>query len=172
MKNTVTFLVLFSLATPAFCGGGPFFHLVEHFTWVLDQISTYHKEPIDDTPAQDKSQDQPSPRRVKRPISKTATFESLPQPVHLKFQGTTARASITANVTDYGNHFTVDVTTDQPANGWVVKYQSSRKEVLKGSLNSQYKFSFDCSEKFIRDFGLTVFVGDNSDLYPCFLQLY
>jgi len=168
--------VLLLLAAPAFCGSDPFENVITKWAWAINELQSHRREsPVTYPPVNSQSsQTAPSGghHAVKNHKAETTTTKpvDLPAPIKSTFKANTAWTGITANVIDFGTHFTVDVTTDQPANGWALKRQSTKEIVLKGSLNNQFYFQIDCPEKFVRDYGITVFIGDNS--YPCFIQIF
>lgn len=177
MKKICVALTLFIVASPAFCEGGhdPFAHYAARYLWVLNQLAALQP---DNPPVQQEPQRVPNKQTSGHHSPKTKVtakedaneIKQLPNPVVMNFEATTSWALIKATVTDYGSFFNVDVSTDQPAYGWQIKLQSTKEVLLKGSLNGQTQFSFKCERQYIRDYGLTVFIGDNG--YPCFLQLF
>jgi len=173
------FLLVVLLASPAYCGGGqdPFKHFMDKFNWVLDQLPRLQK----DAPVVQKQPERRSEgARVARPARQRQSapaaaadpgeIKSLAAPVLRHFEAATSWALIKADVTDYGSRFHVAITLDQPATAFQLKLQSTKEVLLKGGLNNQLSFAFDYEQPYIRDYGLTVFVTDNS--YPCFIQLF
>jgi hypothetical protein len=69
-------------------------------------------------------------------------------------------------------NFIIDLATDQAIQGWILKKQSTRVALLKGGApaDNPYQTRIRVDRPYIRDFGLTVFVTQDSD--PAFIQLY
>jgi hypothetical protein len=73
----------------------------------------------------------------------------------------------------FGTAFTIiDISSDQTIQGWLLKRQSTRAVFLKGGTpaGNPYKCRIMVDQPYIKDFGLTVYVTQDSD--PAFVQLF
>ena len=99
-----------------------------------------------------------------------------PQPVFVtqtyKFATETDQAKISVVITNLGASFIIDVVSDQVIQGWLLKIQSTRKVFLKGGSpgDNPYQCRIRVNRPYIKDFGLTVYVTEDSD--PAFVQLF
>ena len=98
----------------------------------------------------------------------TPTF----QVQNYKFQTETDQATINVALADFGGSFLIDVTSDQIIQGWLLKRQSSREAFLKGGVppDTPYQCRIRVDRPYIKDFGLTIYVTQDSD--PAFIQLF
>ncbi|HEY5038262.1 MAG TPA: hypothetical protein VIJ93_04235, partial [bacterium] len=89
-----------------------------------------------------------------------------------KFQTETDQAKVNVALTDFGTSFLIDVTSDQIIQGWLLKRQSTREAFLKGGVpaDNPYQCRIRVDRPYIKDFGLTIYVTQDSD--PAFIQLF
>jgi len=87
------------------------------------------------------------------------------------FQTETDQAKVNASITDMGSNFIIDISSDQTIQGWLLKRQSTREVFLRGSgSGNPYQCRIRVNRPYIKDFGLTVYVTEDSD--PAFVRLF
>ncbi len=162
-------LILLTL-TPVFVDENPFMAVRERDQWAIEQVME-HKAP-DESWAGNPSGETSGTHRVKR-----SRPQALPTPTPFQiqavnFQTETDVAKVSALVTNLGPNFIIDISSDQTIQGWLLKRQSTREVFLKGGTptDNPYKCRIRVDRPYIKDFGLTVYVTQDSD--PAFVQLY
>lgn len=144
----------------------PFMAVRDRYQWAIGEVMG-HKAPGNYTefPATDEKA-----HKGKNGLKNTPTtvFEERTY----QFKTETDKARVNAEVTDFGNSFLVEVTSDQVIQGWLLKRQSTRDVFLKGmgSADSPYQCRIRVERPYLKDFGLTVYVTRDSD--PAFIQLF
>ena len=163
-------LLTFMVATHALAKENPFVGVKEKFQWAMEQVMQHRapEEMANSDPSETGGGKTPGHPRPKAQAPDKPAF----QPRTLQFQTETDRARVTASVTDMGESFLIDVTSDQSIQGWLLKRQSTRTAFLKGGAPGEnpYKCRIRSDRPFLNDFGLTVYVTD--DGVPAFVQLY
>ncbi len=107
---------------------------------------------------------------------KSGGLVATPPPVFAtqtyKFSTETDQAKISVVITNLGTSFIIDIVSDQVIQGWLLKIQSTRKVFLKGGApgDNPYQCRIRVNRPYIKDFGLTVYVTEDSD--PAFVQLF
>ena len=166
MRDIIPFSIL-TLFIPALLGAeeNPFMNVRERYQWAIGQVME-HKAP-DETlvtgQPTGKTKRREKPSQAPTPVFRTQTY---------LFQTETDKAKVNVEVTDFGNSFIVDVTSDQAIQGWLLKRQSTRDVFLKGSgpTDNPYQCRIRVDRPYLKDFGLTVYVTQDSD--PAFIQLF
>jgi hypothetical protein len=140
----------------------------DRYQWAIEQVME-HKAP-DDSGAG--SQSDGGPRREKRAAPVTSPTATPFQTKTYNFQAETDEAKVNASITDFGPNFIIDVSCDQTIQGWLLKLQSKKAVLLKGGTptDNPYKCRIRVDRPYIKDFGLTVYVTQDSD--PAFIQLF
>jgi hypothetical protein len=148
---------------PALADENPFMAVRETDEWAIEQVMQ-HKSPDDSF----------TPNGVIRHKKNMAPISIQPvfQAQTFNFQTETDQAKINVAVTDLGGSFIIDVASDQTIQGWLLKRQSTREVFLKGSSpnDNPYKCRIRVERPYLKDFGLTVYVTEDSD--PAFVQLF
>ncbi len=168
MRYFVPFIFL--VITPAFADENPFMAVRERDQWAIEQVME-HKAP-DDSWAGNSSGETPGAHRAKRAVPKALPTAISFQTQTYNFQTETDVAKVNALVTNFGPNFIIDISSDQTIQGWLLKRQSTREVFLKGGTptDNPYKCRIRVDRPYIKDFGLTVYVTQDSD--PAFVQLY
>ena len=114
----------------------------------------------------------PAPTGEKRAAPGKLTTVAVFKTQTYSFQTETDKAKVNVWVTDFGSNFIIDISCDQSIQGWLLKRQSTREVFLKGGAPTEnpYKCRIRVDRSYIKDFGLTVYVTQDSD--PAFVQLY
>ena len=167
MRATGNFVpLLFLTVSPVLAEGNPFMAVRDRDQWAIEQVMG-HKVPEASWPAQG-SNTQTPPRKKKAqappaaPVFQTRT---------LNFGTETDQAKVSVRLTDLGTSFLLDVTSDQTIQGWLLKRQSTREAFLKGGVSDNpYQCRIKVERPYLKDFGLTLYVTQDSD--PAFIQLY
>lgn len=138
----------------------PFLAIRDQDAWVIEQVMD-HKAP-------GMSVSESGSAHKLKPQTPTATpFQT--QTYH--FQAETDQAKVNASITDMGSNFIIDVSSDQTIQGWLLKRQSTREVFLRGNGGSNpYQCRIRVNRPYIKDFGLTVYVTEDSD--PAFVRLF
>lgn len=176
MRDFVPF-IFFSLLIPQFVAAeenprveNPFTSVREEYQWAIEQVME-HKAP---DVSWDGNQGLGIPGNARRAGKGRAAVGATPTPYQTqtyRFQTETDKAKVNATVTDLGAAFIIDVTSDQAIQGWLLKKQSTREVFLKGGLSDNpYQCRIRVERPYVKDFGLTVYVTQDSD--PAFLQLF
>lgn len=107
-------------------------------------------------------------KRLKEIVQATA----VPfQPKTFTFVAETDKAKVNVMVTTLDGNFIIDVSADQSIQGWILKRQSTRQVFLKGGAgDNPYQTRIRVDRPYVADFGLTVFVSEDSD--PAFVRLF
>lgn len=147
------------LGSPVMADTNPFLAVRDQDAWAIEQVMD--QKPLDTTPAQKPV--------VRRPVqTPTATVFATQT---YRFQVETDRAKVNALVTDMGTNFIIDVSSDQLIQAWLLKRQSTREVFLRGNAkDNPYQCRIRVNRPFIKDFGLTVYVTEDSD--PAFVRLF
>lgn len=140
----------------------------DRYQWAIEQVIE-HKVP-DESQTLDDQSTKGKKAKGKKPASIVATPSFQVQ--NYKFQTETDQAKINVALTDYGGSFLIDVTSDQIIQGWLLKRQSTREAFLKGGVptDNPYQCRIRVDRPYIKDFGLTIYVTQDSD--PAFIQLF
>lgn len=167
MSDKVAFIFFIFLVFKAgWADDNPFVGVRDRYQWAIGEVMA-HKAPEDyiQFPAMEGKGRKGTSGLQKTP---TAVFQSKTY----TFKTETDKARVNAQVTDFGNSFLVEVTSDQVIEGWLLKRQSTRDVFLKGtgSTDSPYQCRIRVDRPYLKDFGLTVYVTQDSD--PAFIQLF
>ncbi len=162
--------MFFLIITPAIAEENPFIAVRERDQWAIEQVME-HKAP-DDSWAGNPSGETSGTHRAKRAMPKALPTGIPFQTQTYNFQTETDVAKVSALVTNFGPNFIIDISSDQTIQGWLLKRQSNREVFLKGGTptDNPYKCRIRVDRPYIKDFGLTVYVTQDSD--PAFVQLY
>ena len=168
MRKLIPFFFL--IFSSAFAEENPFVSIRERDQWALEQVME-HKAPGDYW-AGNPSGGISSPRRVKKAEPVTPPTATPFQTQTYNFQTETDEAKVSALVTNLGLNFIIDISCDQTIQGWLLKRQSGGEVFLKGGapMDNPYKCRIRVDRPYIKDFGLTVYVTQDSD--PAFVQLF
>ena len=166
MRNNVPrdFIPLILLITsPVFADENPFVPIRDRDQWAIEQVMEH------------KTHDDPGIGITNRKPRRIATVLPTATPFQAKtynFQTETDQAKVITSITDMGSNFIIDVSCDQVIQGWLLKLQSTRKVFLRGraSGDTPYKCRIRVNRPYLKDFGLTVYVTEDSD--PAFVQLF
>lgn len=136
--------------------------------WAIEQVME-HKVPDD---SWSRSLDEGGSYQGKRNAPVIPPTATPFQTKTYNYQAETDEAKVNASITDFGSNFIIDVSCDQTIQGWLLKLQSTKKVLLKGGTptDSPYKCQIKVDRAYIKDFGLTVYVTQDSD--PAFIQLF
>lgn len=147
------------LAKPIFVEANPFLSVREQDQWAIEEVME-HNVP-DAHPVQER-------RYPPKPVAAEPTFQIQT----LSFSSETDQATVKVVLTNLGNSFILDVSSDQAIQGWLLKRQSTREVFLKGEAPSDnpYKCRIRVERPYLKDFGLTLYVTQDSD--PAFVQLF
>ena len=147
----------------------PFMAVRDRYQWGIEQVMAH--KPME-TKREEMDQEGPSTKSSKAKQRKNAEPTAEFKTQVYQFQTETDKAKLGVEVTDMGNSFIVDVTSDQAIQGWLLKKQSTREVFLKGSgsADNPYKCRIRVDRPYLKDFGLTVYVTQDSD--PAFIQLF
>jgi len=150
-------------------GENPFMAVRDRYQWGIEQVMA-HKgiEPAQEETNQGGTSTKTAKARKPKTGDSIAEFKTQVY----QFQTETDKAKLGVEVTDMGSSFIVDVTSDQVIEGWLLKRQSTRDVFLKGTAPSDnpYKCRIRVDRPYLKDFGLTVYVTQDSD--PAFIQLF
>lgn len=167
MRYFVPFLFL--AFSPVLADENPFLGVRDRYQWAIEQVMA-HKPLMQTT---DSGEDQEANNKLGKGKPKKQP-DSLPvfKTQIYKFQTETDKAKVEVELTDLGNSFIADVTSDQLIEGWLLKKQSTKDAFLKGTgaTDNPYKCRIRVDRPYIKDFGLTVYVTKDSD--PAFIQLF
>jgi hypothetical protein len=167
LSDFVTFISLvFLIMSPAMAEENPFVAVQERDQWAIEQV-VEHK--ADSGIGNSNVVDARGGKKTGPKALATATpFLTK----NYSFQTETDEAKVSILVTDFGSNFVIDVSSDQAIQGWLLKRQSTREVFLKGGTPSDnpYKCRIRVERPYIKDFGLTVYVTQDSD--PAFVQLF
>ena len=158
-------LILLTL-TPAWADENPFVAVRDRDQWAFEQVME-HKVP-DDSWIGDGILGARREKRMQAAIPTSIPFQTQ----SYNFQTETDEAKVNALITDFGSNFIIDISSDQTIQGWLLKRQSTRAVFLKGGTpaDNPYKCRIVVDQPYIKDFGLTVYVTQDSD--PAFVQLF
>lgn len=162
MSHFVTFISLgFLLSATVLAQDNPFLAVRDQDQWAIGEVME-HKVP--DPVSAPSFQ---GPKRGTAPPPKP-TFQIQT----LQFGAETDQATVKVTLTNLGNSFVLDVTSDQAIQGWLLKRQSTREVFLKGGAptDNPYKCRIRVERPYLKDFGLTLYVTQDSD--PAFVQLF
>lgn len=139
----------------------------DRYQWAIEQVIAHKPMVV----VVDLNQEQTSTNKNQRTKIKPETQPVFKTQVY-QFQTETDKAKVGVELTDFGNSFLVDVSSDQVIQGWLLKRQSTHDVFLKGSgsTDNPYKCRIRVDRPYIKDFGLTVYVTQDSD--PAFIQLF
>ena len=168
MRNFIP--LIFLTISPVMAEENPFIAIQQRDQWAIEQVME-HKVPNDSWEGNPGGQNS-GPHRGKKMI-KVANATATPfQIKNYSFQTETDEAKVSTLVTDFGSNFVIDVSSDQAIQGWLLKRQSTREVFLKGGTptDNPYKCRIRVERPYIKDFGLTVYVTQDSD--PAFVQLF
>jgi hypothetical protein len=162
--------MLFLILTPVFAEENPFIAIRERDQWAIEQVME-HKVSGDSWIGNSSGGISGSSGARKSVIVKVPT----PTPFQTKnysFQTETDQAKVSALITDFGSNFIIDISSDQSIQGWILKRQSTREVFLKGGTPTEnpYKCRIRVERPYLKDFGLTIYVTQDSD--PAFVQLF
>jgi hypothetical protein len=161
--KTLGLFIISILVSPVLADVNPFMDIRDRDQWAIEQVME-HKAPDDFGIS-------PSNHTAR----KTVMVPPTPTPFQTKtynFQTETDQAKVNTSITDLGTNFIIDISCDQVIQGWLLKRQSTREVFLRGNVQSDnpYKCRVRVNRPYIKDFGLTVYVTDDSD--PAFVQLF
>jgi hypothetical protein len=140
----------------------PFMAIRDRDQWGIEQVMQ-HKIPDYSNPTQSGRH----PKRVMPVVTVQPTFTTQTY----NFVTETDQAKINVAITNFGVSFIVDITSDQVIQGWLLKKQSTRETFLRGrASDNSYKCRISVNRPYLKDFGLTVYVTEDSD--PAFVQLF
>lgn len=167
MSDKVAFIFFaFLVFETGWADENPFLAIRDRYQWAIVEVMA-HKAPEESIqfPATEGKGHKGTPGLKKTP-------DSVFQAKTYSFKTETDKARVNAQVTDFGNSFLVEVTSDQVIEGWLLKRQSTRDVFLKGtgSADSPYLCRIRVDRPYLKDFGLTVYVTQDSD--PAFIQLF
>ena len=159
--------IFWATATAGFGEVNPFVAVRDRYQWAIEQVMA-HKAP-DKTAF---STDGAGGRTVQAKSGNAPTPTPEFQTQTYRFQTETDKAKVNVEVTDFGSSFLVDVSSDQTIEGWLLKRQSTRDVFLKGAgpTDNPYQCRIRVDRPYLKDFGLTVYVTEDSD--PAFIQLF
>ncbi len=142
----------------------------DRYQWAIEQVMQ-HKGSLYSSSSNTENSPQ-SGKHKKINQGPVATPQPVFQTQTFNFQTETDKAKINVAITNFGTSFIIDVVSDQVIQGWLLKVQSAREVFLKGSAPSDnpYKCRIRVDRPYIKDFGLTVYVTQDSD--PAFIQLF
>ncbi len=162
--------LLFLTLNPVFAAENPFMGVRERDQWAIEQVME-HKAP-DDSWSGNPSGGNTGTHRQQRAVPGILPTATLFQTQTYSFQTETDQAKISTLITDFGSNFIIDISCDQSIQGWILKRQSTREVFLKGGTptDNPYKCRIRVDRPYIKDFGLTVYVTQDSD--PAFVQLF
>ena len=170
MRDFIPFLSL-TLLTPAFVAAdqNPFLAMRDRYQWGIEQVMA-HKAP-DETVYSPNDTGNPTGKfkgKARNGPTPTPAFQTQTY----RFQTETDKAKVNVEVTDFGGSFLIDVLSDQVIEGWLLKRQSTRDVFLKGAgpTDNPYQCRIRVDRPYLKDFGLTVYVTQDSD--PAFIQLF
>jgi hypothetical protein len=166
LKTAIAVFIISIITLQAFADGNPFMEVRERDQWALEQVME-HKAP--EVTWAGESNGSSESHRVKKASVGTPTPTPFKVQTYI-FQTETDEAKVCASITDFGSNFTIDVTSDQAIQGWLLKRQSTRQVFLKGASESPYKCRIKVDRPYLKDYGLTVYVTQDSD--PAFIQLF
>ncbi len=161
--KTFGLFIISIMVSPVLADVNPFMEIRDRDQWAIEQVME-HKAPDDFGIS-------PSNRQARKNVMVPPT----PAPFQTKtynFQTETDQAKVNTSITDLGSNFIIDISCDQVIQGWLLKRQSTREVFLRGNAQSDnpYKCRVRVNRPYIKDFGLTVYVTDDSD--PAFVQLF
>jgi len=166
-----TFIII-TFLIPAFVAAeeNPFISVRERDQWAIEQVME-HKAP-DDSWSGNPSGGNTGTHRQQRAAPGILPTATLFQTQTYSFRTETDQAKISTLITDFGSNFIIDISCDQSIQGWILKRQSTREVFLKGGTpaDNPYKCRIRVDRPYIKDFGLTVYVTQDSD--PAFVQLF
>jgi hypothetical protein len=163
LKNFLLALAL--TVTPVLADENPFTPIRERDQWAIEALME-HREPSSAAVGYEGN---------KKPMKKAKAAATVTVPFQTKtyaFQTETDVAKVNVTVTSMEGDFIIDVSTDQTIQGWMLKRQSTRQVFLKGGPpnDNPYETRIRVERPYIADFGLTVFVTQDSD--PAFVRLF
>lgn len=147
----------------------PFMALRDRYQWAIEQVMV-HKAP-EETGLSLNGGGNPT-GKAKGKGGNTIVPTPVFQTQIYRFQTETDKAKVNVEITDFGGSFLVDVSSDQVIQGWLLKRQSTRDVFLKGTgpSDNPYQCRIRVDRPYLKDFGLTVYVTQDSD--PAFIQLF
>ncbi|HJT23268.1 MAG TPA: hypothetical protein VJ873_01745 [bacterium] len=165
MGRNIQFLLFLFVPAFLFADENPFMAVRERYQWAIEQVmehKAFDENTITGQPTGN------GDKKVKIAQTPTPVFTTQTY----RFQSETDKAKVNVQVTDFGNSFIVDVTSDQAIQGWLIKRQSTRDVFLKGAgpTDNPYQCRIRVDRPYLKDFGLTVYVTQDSD--PAFIQLF
>ena len=168
--KTIVLLIFSIVASAAFADVNPFIAIRDRDQWAIEQVME-HRVP-DEPQAQPLNNHSSKGNRVKVGKGPSSLVTPTFQIQNYKFQTETDQATINVALTDFGDSFLIDVTSDQIIQGWLLKRQTSREAFLKGGVppDNPYQCRIRVDRPYIKDFGLTIYVTQDSD--PAFIQLF
>jgi hypothetical protein len=159
--KTFGFFIISILVSPVFALVNPFMDVRDRDQWALEQVME-HKAPGNSVVSPTHST-----AKVKQAIPTATPFQTLTY----RFQTETDQAKVNASITDMGSNFIIDVSSDQVIQGWLLKRQSTREVFLRGNASENpYQCRIRVNRPYLKDFGLTVYVTEDSD--PAFVRLF
>jgi hypothetical protein len=162
--------LLFLIISPVLAEENPFMAVRDRDQWAIEQVME-HKVPDDSwygNPSGVISSIHLGKKSKQVALATATPFQTK----NYTFQTETDEAKVSAGITDFGSNFVIDISSDQVIQGWLLKRQSTREVFLKGGTPSDnpYKCRIKVDRPYIKDFGLTVYVTQDSD--PAFVQLF
>ncbi len=164
MRNFIP--LIFLTISPAMADENPFIAVQERDQWAIEQVME-HKA---DSGIGNSNEGVTHGDKKTAPKALATATPFLTK--NYSFQTETDEAKVSTLVTDFGSNFIIDVSSDQAIQGWLLKRQSTREVFLKGGTptDNPYKCRIRVERPYIKDFGLTVYVTQDSD--PAFVQLF
>jgi hypothetical protein len=156
--------------TPVLAEENPFIAIRDRDQWALEQV-VEHKAP-GNTWVVNSNGGNSGSSRAKSTVTVQVVTPIPFQTKNYSFQTETDQAKVSALITDFGSNFIIDISSDQSIQGWILKRQSTREVFLKGGppAENPYKCRIRVERLYLKDFGLTVYVTQDSD--PAFVQLF
>lgn len=151
-KGTFIF-VAFLVPVLLWAEENPFLKVREKYQWAIEEIGRYHRT---------------KPEAAPRKGQGVVPFKAQT----LSFGTETDKARITVTLTTQEGGFILDVASDEPIQGWILRRHSTRLAIQKGGatgVNSN-KLRIRVGRPYLTDFGLTVFVTADGD--PAYVRLF
>ncbi len=132
----------------------PFDVVRDRYQWAIEELGQYHQPPKFAGPTRKRT------AQVAVPF-KTQTLE---------FGTETDKAKIEVTLTSLDGGFILDLSSDQAIQGWILRRQSTRQVFGKGVASGARKLRIRVNRPYFPDFGITVFVTEDSD--PAYVRLF
>src|SRR5581483_4476403 len=106
-------------------------------------------------------------KNLKKPAIQVVT----PQPKNLEVKRSTVFGDFNIGIVDFGDHFALNIHSENPAEEIIVKDNRRKIVFYKHSLNDETDFTAQISAPLTRDIGLSIAVVQNGSVNDAFFKV-